>query len=492
MSYALLEAVEKGDMETIKELYRRRWFHTPPDPNYGYKDGDTALMIACEKGYPEIAKLLIQEGASVHTKVKKDQTALIYASQEGHADIVEMLINAGAKVDEKAYYGETALMYACKNGHIGVAQILLSHGASTKGKEKVDETPLSLASENGHAKIIDLLVSYGVDVNKRRDNYNPVIALAAEKGHTAAVQSLINAGANVDGDGWYGIPLVDACLYGYYDTAQLLIKNGADVNIRTRQTGTTPLCAAAECGDIKIAKMVIKNGADIVEKALLGACYCGKTEMAEFLIDNGLDMNLKNHHGIPLIIVAVEEGHTGTVDMLAKKGADVNAQDENGYTALMTARQKEDIETVKVLLAHGADVAKENKWGETVKDHLDKFDHEGIRQVIEDHEKRLELLVIEEIPNMIPAEIMTIKDSELYNEIIKNDLLAECFEGLDYERQNALLVACWDDIAANEELNQKIQQAMQESLNKEQGGKLDVGQIKLFNIIEANTINVKA
>jgi len=59
--------------------------------------------------------------------------------------------------------------------------------------------------------------------------------------------------------------LIEACIQGNLEDAEMLIKNGADVNERD-DTSWTPLMIAAEYGYDEVAQMLIDNGANIDEK----------------------------------------------------------------------------------------------------------------------------------------------------------------------------------------------------------------------------------
>jgi ankyrin repeat protein len=77
------------------------------------KRGDTALMMASEKGHLEIVKWLIANNADVNAKDNKDnvgETALILASEKGHLEIVKLLIANNADVNAKSNGEWTALM----------------------------------------------------------------------------------------------------------------------------------------------------------------------------------------------------------------------------------------------------------------------------------------------------------------------------------------------------------------------------------------------
>jgi ankyrin repeat protein len=57
------------------------------------------LMLACDKGQLEIAKVLIECKANLNLVDMHGFTALIYAAERGQLEIVQMLVNAKVNVD---------------------------------------------------------------------------------------------------------------------------------------------------------------------------------------------------------------------------------------------------------------------------------------------------------------------------------------------------------------------------------------------------------
>lgn len=88
LQYPIIFAVENNHLSTVELLIRNNAdIHV---------EGEASLIIACKKGYGDIAKLLIENGANIHIY---GEMALIKAAENKHFHIVELLIENGAKKD---------------------------------------------------------------------------------------------------------------------------------------------------------------------------------------------------------------------------------------------------------------------------------------------------------------------------------------------------------------------------------------------------------
>ena len=76
------------------ELLLRRGAH-PDAPNP--LDGNTALMMAANRGAIDVVRMLIAAGADVNAKAKDGWTPLEAATMIGDEEIVELLKRAGAR-----------------------------------------------------------------------------------------------------------------------------------------------------------------------------------------------------------------------------------------------------------------------------------------------------------------------------------------------------------------------------------------------------------
>ena len=115
---------------------------------------------------------------------------------------------------------------------------------------------------------------------------------AAKSGNNTKIIILLSQGENIDERdklGW--TPLFEAISWGKIETAKLLIKNKASINI-VNSEGNTPLHLASFLGHIELVKLLVNSGAEINAKnndgqTPLHFAVIGKIEIAEFLLNEG-------------------------------------------------------------------------------------------------------------------------------------------------------------------------------------------------------------
>lgn len=166
----LIIAFEQGAENLIK---------AGADINFAESYYGTPLMIAAERGYARIVKLLIKEGASVDAKDNYGKTALMRVITNGYNwnarfEMASLLLKSGADVNavtsdnNSAYEGcKTALMFAIRNNDLEMVKFLLANKADVNLTCKDGETALDLAgktyfsSEDVKQEIIRLLEAAG-------------------------------------------------------------------------------------------------------------------------------------------------------------------------------------------------------------------------------------------------------------------------------------------------------------------------------------------
>ena len=126
--------------------------------------------------------------------------------------------------------------------------------------------------------------------------------------------------------GWTLLHL--AAYGGNTANATLLIRRGADVNVRAKSRfRNTPLQAALLSGQYATAKLLLENGADALVRQAEGetpmheAAGLGRADLVELLLANGAEMNSIDDGGRTPLFFAIKEKHDELAAAMKAKGA---------------------------------------------------------------------------------------------------------------------------------------------------------------------------
>ncbi|CAL1601286.1 unnamed protein product [Knipowitschia caucasica] len=93
-------------------------------------------------------------------------------------------------------------------------------------------------------------------------NMEDELTTAAATGNATAVQYLLQSGAQVNGVNRFGRTALQVMMMGSDPVAQLLLRHGADPNLRDPSTGATPLHDAARTGFVDTVQLLLEFNAD--------------------------------------------------------------------------------------------------------------------------------------------------------------------------------------------------------------------------------------
>ena len=148
----LIEATREGQTETVRQLtvdsgapFTSDWL------------GTTALHVAAQNGFVEIARILLNGGVNRDAKTKLDRTALHLAAQSGSVDIVDMLVTNGADVNARDMLKMTPMHWAVERGHPRVVERLLVAGSDLTTRNKFQLTPFDIARNSQSFDVIKIL-----------------------------------------------------------------------------------------------------------------------------------------------------------------------------------------------------------------------------------------------------------------------------------------------------------------------------------------------
>ena len=330
----------------------------------------TPLHEVSEGGDVDLARFLIEHDADPAAQDENRSTPLHEASEWGDVDLTRLFIEHGANAAAQNNYGSTPLHRASSRGHVDLACFLIEHGADVAARNERGSTPLHEVSESGDVDLARILIKHGADAAAWDELGLTPLHLASERGHVDLARILIEHGADMaaqDEHGWTS--LHRASLRGHADLARLLIGHGADVAARDEH-GSTPLHRASEGGHIDLARILIDHCADAAARDEYGstplhrASERGHVDLAQLLIERGADAAAKNEHGWTSLHRGSSKGCVELAPFFIELGADVAAQDEYGYALMRCAFEHGHVDLAQLVVEHGADAA-HNDLGST-------------------------------------------------------------------------------------------------------------------------------
>jgi ankyrin repeat protein len=252
--------------------------------------GLTPLIYAAREGCLECVRALVKANAKLDMADPESVTPLIVAITNFHFDIAKLLIESGASVNKWDWWGRTPLYCA-------VDLNTIPHGGRPD-RMSLDETT--------SLQLIQLLLDKGANPNARLKLFPPYRALGPDRG----ADQLLTMDAT---------PLLRAAKAGDVPVIKLLLAHGADPDL-PQLWGVTPLMAAANFGSneidtrgrfktqaeaIESIKLLAAAGANVNAKderqggtALHAAALWGWDDVVKTLVSLHADINAKDKKGM--------------------------------------------------------------------------------------------------------------------------------------------------------------------------------------------------
>lgn len=160
-------------------------------------DNRTALHLACAEGHPDVARLLLINGADPMYKDRFGATPTDEALKNGHEDLLPMLKQFGAclpwhvlsKEEAEYQYGMELVNHASR-GRVDRVQYLLEQGANKKYVDYDMRSALHRACAEGHSEVVMLLLTAGACMNLRDRWGISSLDEAVKNGHEDLVRAM--------------------------------------------------------------------------------------------------------------------------------------------------------------------------------------------------------------------------------------------------------------------------------------------------------------
>ena len=308
------DAARVGDVASVRALLAEG-----EDANAAHGDGMSALHWAAQRGDAELARTLIQAGATVEAATRiGEYTPLHVASEAGQAELVELLLGSGADAEAATTNGVRALHMAAASGSVRAITALLDHGAAVDAREGVwGQTPLIFAASRDRVYAIQTLLERGADpavTSKTLDLMDDfLLAQGARQRQTAVLKAFSEGGATPTSSQVQAAVLAAREFYEAGEVPE--IDGGDDPFFRFR-----------------MPQLKAKGGLT----ALLHATRQGYTDSVTALLDGDADINqVSDGDGTSPLLMATINAHFDLALLLLERGADPNAvSTENGVTPL--------------------------------------------------------------------------------------------------------------------------------------------------------------
>jgi ankyrin repeat protein len=346
----LMIAARTGNPEAVRVLLDK-------GANINAKDAiaaQTALMFAVTENHPEAVRVLLDRGADVNARTsivetppattgnlqgigraqnrekpvpQGAMTPLLYAARDGRIEIARMLLDSGASLNQTEANGESPLLVAINNGQVEVAQYLLEKGADANAADGFGRAPLWSAVDYRNLDAAEGSGTNGVN----REAVLPLIRALLERGANPNVQTKVEPPSRrwmmpFGARQWVNpagqTAFVRAAQAGDVAVMRLLLEHHADPNIPTL-AGVTALMSAAGIG------WVPRQTYTEPKESILDA--------VRLCVENGSDVNASNSKGFTALHGAAYRGLDDVVQLLVQKGAKLDAKDSEGRTAAVFA-----------------------------------------------------------------------------------------------------------------------------------------------------------
>ena len=386
----------------------------------------TPLHTVVESGHLFLAKLLLDNGASLNFQNSNGWTPIITAAFYRKAELVTLFLEYNCDLNIKDNENKTALDWAklkdfqiiiqfisqkcnnssplhsaAENGDLYVMKKLLEDGADINCTDPRKWTPLHYASVNGHLDIVRSLIQHGADINCLSDYNETPLHLAIENKKLGVVRLLLERGAEVSFQNFNKqTPINIATEYGKIENDEeswAKFREDQTMNqlISQKIMAFTPLHeASSKNGDFSEVLRLLDQGANVNCEdprrwtPLHFASRDGQIEIAKLLIQKGANVNHQSDQEVTPLHLAIGK----VAELLLQSGANVNIQSSSGWTALHFAVYYRKLKCVEVLLENNCDLFVKNKDGKTAEDLALALRNQEIANLI--LQKKMELLPV--------------------------------------------------------------------------------------------------
>ena len=380
---ALYKAVEHADFATITEIAQHPRATGIISAAQTFDGMSTPLIAAVRRNQKETVELLLNLGALPNQPDSNKRTPLHHAFERGFEEMAKLLIKAGAdpvKCGPDSVHRKNLIHLAVKEEKPALFSLLMRFGTNLHARDNENSNAIHYAVTKPSLENLARLLDAGVDPNVP-DHWGrrPIDILShySGKDYTAAAQMLLAKGANpsMSPDSQQnGSPLHVTIRQNNLEMLEVLLKAGAKTEDRDRMDNATPLIDAARFSRPEIIDQLVKAGADLHARDKDGntplhiAAFSGNEPSVRALLAAGAGLEQQDNKSQTPLILALSRGYVPPAKLLMDAGSNINAKDEDqGNIFHAAARDNDNTRILQDLIkaAPHIDMNAQDKNGET-------------------------------------------------------------------------------------------------------------------------------
>lgn len=334
-------AVALNHAEAVKALIRAGADVKIKTPSQGYN----LLMIAAMNGCAEVAKILVENGINIRETNRSPLTAFHIAANHNCGNVIRAIANAfrgkreelvGA-INIPSVNGFTPLMAAAKLNNIGAIIALLEiDKGNINARNSYNNTALGIAAEYSNLAVVRMLVENGAETNSKDESFPPLL-YAITYGSEELRDYLLSQGARLSE------------LHIHKMILTLLIKSPSPKNTQSYQKLSDYF---RETNPLESWNQIINRPPAL----LISAVIPNKSDAVKILIRDGADVNIRGEQNSTALMHAANYNNEEIVETLIEARANLDLRDNQKNTALMFAAMHGNLKVAEILVQAGANL----------------------------------------------------------------------------------------------------------------------------------------
>ncbi|XP_031331829.1 uncharacterized protein LOC116162352 [Photinus pyralis] len=263
------------------------------DVNQAHSDG-TPLQMAFKGNHAGAVKLLLANGADIHSCISPDETWIDHVIALEDVEIARMILAQGIDINTRLSRADPLLVTALKKKCRAMVDFLIATGASARSVSyATGDSCLHYAARAGYEDIVGDLLDQGLDIDRENNQRETPLRVALVDGNCAVAKLLLSHGASVDHGNFRDSYLHHAAKLDDDSLVLDLITKGCELNARNAD-GHAPLSVAVLANNVAMVNLLLGQGADFAvrDKADRNLLYAAKSVDAKELVDKFVSLGL--------------------------------------------------------------------------------------------------------------------------------------------------------------------------------------------------------